>query len=261
VNLTRAAIVLRPRSVAEVLDLSFLVAGSRALGVYLRLSLVVLLPCFAVCMALRYALDFSWWSVWLVALLLGSIAQGPFTIAVGQLLFAEEISVRALLRTFRRRFGSYFGALLISRGYLAIAGLTILLLPFAWTRVLFVHEASLLEMATSNVAVKRSTRFVAGHGAQAFLMLMVLLVAHVGSVFLAQVLGDGIVDSVLQLGQPFGVVWQHGGSAYSVLGFFLALPYVATARFLLYIDRRTRSDGWDIQVRFMAIAADGGRRK
>ena len=30
---------------------------------------------------------------------------------------------------------------------------------------------------------------------------------------------------------------------------------VATARFLAYIDGRTRQDGWDIQLRFMAIAA------
>ena len=29
----------------------------------------------------------------------------------------------------------------------------------------------------------------------------------------------------------------------------------ATARFLAYIDGRTRQDGWDIQLRFMAIAA------
>jgi hypothetical protein len=34
----------------------------------------------------------------------------------------------------------------------------------------------------------------------------------------------------------------------------LFIPYVATARFLAYLDLRTRSEGWDIQTRFAAIA-------
>ena len=58
-----------------------------------------------------------------------------------------------------------------------------------------------------------------------------------------------------QLGKPFGDLWDDGGSAYAIVGFFAALPLVATARFLAYIDGRTRQDGWDIQLRFMAIAA------
>jgi hypothetical protein len=40
-----------------------------------------------------------------------------------------------------------------------------------------------------------------------------------------------------------------------VIGCFAALPLVATARFLSYIDGRTRQDGWDIQLRFMSLAA------
>ena len=39
-------------------------------------------------------------------------------------------------------------------------------------------------------------------------------------------------------------------------------PTSSTARFLDYIDARTRADGWDIQLRFMAIAArEEGRRE
>lgn len=260
-NLARAAIVLRPRGVAELLDLAFLVLGSRSVMLFARLAALVLLPCYALCLALRYALDWSWWAIWPVAMLLGSCAQGPFTVAVGRLLFTETLSVREVMRVYKERVGAYFGALVVSRLYLLLAA-SLLLVPvfFAWPRMLFVHEACLLEMAGPGAAVKRSSRFMAGDGARAFVMLMVLLVAHVAAVFAAQVLGDGIVDSVLQLGRPFDVLWMHGGSAYALAGFFLALPYVATARFLMYIDRRTRSDGWDIQVRFMAIAADAGAR-
>ena len=38
-------------------------------------------------------------------------------------------------------------------------------------------------------------------------------------------------------------------------------PWVATARFLQYVDGRTRADGWDIQLRFMAIAAADGEHR
>ena len=38
-----------------------------------------------------------------------------------------------------------------------------------------------------------------------------------------------------------------------LLGLHLSIPLVATTRFLAYIDNRTRRDGWDIQVRFLAI--------
>ena len=70
----------------------------------------------------------------------------------------------------------------------------------------------------------------------------------------AETLGDAIIDSVLQLGQPFGDLWKEGGSGYALLGFFLAVPVVAAARFLKYIDVRTRKEGWDIQLRFVALA-------
>jgi hypothetical protein len=40
-----------------------------------------------------------------------------------------------------------------------------------------------------------------------------------------------------------------------MLGLFAQVPYLATARFFLYLNVRTRAEGWDIQTRFAAIAA------
>ena len=37
-------------------------------------------------------------------------------------------------------------------------------------------------------------------------------------------------------------------------GALLSAPFVAAAGFLAYIDMRTRKEGWDIQLRFMALA-------
>lgn len=50
-------------------------------------------------------------------------------------------------------------------------------------------------------------------------------------------------------------MFVDGGSALALLGWWLSVPFVATARFFVYLDIRTRSEGWDIQTRFAGIAA------
>ena len=265
-NLGAAAVVLRPRTLAEVLDLACRLSISLAFGLYARLSAVVLVPVFAGCLALRYEAGWGWPAVWAVAVAGGSVAQGVFTVGVGRLLFAEDVAPARVLRLFGRRLGSYLGALLLARLLLALSCLPFFLgLPFAWTRLVFVHEASLLEGAGPRDALRRSSRFVAGRSMSAFGALLALLLTQAGFVIVAELLGQGLVDQVLQLGRPFGGLFADGGSPYALAGLLLSVPYAATARFLGYVDGRTRSDGWDIQLRFMAITASaasaGGREE
>src|SRR5262249_40877626 len=92
-------------------------------------------------------------------------------------------------------------------------------------------------------------------------LLCSLLVAQAVFVGVAELIGQGIVEGVLQLGRPFGSLVPDGGSVFALVGFFLSIPYVASARFLKYTDIRTRKEGWDIQLKFTAIqAADQARR-
>lgn len=262
-NLGAAAVVLRPRTLAEILDLACRLVGSIALGLFLRLSAIVLLPCLAVCLALRHALGWPWPAVWAAAAILGVAAQGVFTAAVGRLLFSEELTAGQALRVFGRRAGSYL-LMLFLRWLLLVAAATVAVLPIfvAWPVTLFAHEASLLEGAGPTDAIRRAGRFVSNRVGSVFGVLLALLFTQAAFVIAAELLGQGLVDQVLQLGKPFGSLFDKGGSAYALAGFLLSIPYVATARFLHYIDARTRSDGWDIQLRFMAIAAreDEARR-
>ncbi|APR85859.1 Hypothetical protein A7982_11208 [Minicystis rosea] len=260
-NLGAAAVVLRPRSLAEILDLACRLSCSLALGLYLRLAALVLLPCLALCLALRHVLDWSWYAVWFVAACLGAAAQGVFTIAVGRLLFSEALGAGQVIRLFARRFGSYLWMLVLSRVVLVGSAAVLIALPVAWPRLLFVHEASLLENAKAGDAIQRAGRFVSGRAAQVFGVLAALLVTQAGFIAIAEFLGHGLVDQVLQLGRPFGALFSKGGSAYALAGFFLSVPYVSTARFLHYIDARTRADGWDVQLRFMAIASENAERR
>ena len=57
-------------------------------------------------------------------------------------------------------------------------------------------------------------------------------------------------------GKPFSKLFDKGVTPFALAGLFLAAPFTATARFLHYIDTRTRADGWDIQVKFMALVAE-----
>jgi hypothetical protein len=85
---------------------------------------------------------------------------------------------------------------------------------------------------------------------------MLLTLVAVGFVSVSEaLLNGGLFDFVLQIGKPFGALLDEGGSAPALLGLFLAVPYWATARFLFYVDLRTRRDGWDVQVRFMSLAS------
>ncbi len=259
-NLGASAIVLRPRTLAEILDLACRLSVSLAFSLYARLAALTLLPILAGCLALRYAAGWDWPEVWGVAVTAAVIVQGLFTISVGRLLFSEELGVGQALRLFGRRFGSYLLMLFLSRVFLAVSCLPFFFgLPFTWPRLYFVYEASLLEGAGAVDALRRSSRFVAGRAGPVLGVLLSILLAQAGFVVVTELLCQGLVTEVLQLGKPFGSLFKDGGSPYALAGLLLSVPYVSTARFLEYIDARTRSDGWDIQLRFMAVAATAER--
>src|SRR5262249_45435571 len=147
-NLGASAIVLRPRTLAEVLDLACRLCMSLAFGVHARLAAIVLLPILAGCLLLRYGAGWAWLDVWLVAAAAGSMVPGAFSVAVGRLIFPESLGGGQVLRLFVRRAGPYLGTLALSRLLRALAALPFLVgLPFVWPRQVFVHEASLLENA------------------------------------------------------------------------------------------------------------------
>ena len=103
---------------------------------------------------------------------------------------------------------------------------------------------------------------MSGRGGQAFWLLMLLLAGQLGAIGITELLGQSVLDDVLLLGKPFGAVASDGGSPFAILGLLGSVPFVSTARFLQYIDTRTRADGWDVQVRFLAInARDADERR
>ena len=252
-NLQQARIALRPRKTAETFDLALrwtVGAGGR---LYLVLAALLLLPAALACYGLQAFAQWEWPAIWMVAVALAMVLQGPFTIAASRLMFEPHVTVRSVLGQFVRRFGAYLVGLVGTRIVQAVGGLVVLGIPWAWAYGAFVHEAILLEGQSGVAGVQRSGKFVAGQYSTVIWLGLGLLTAFCLFVVAADQVGAVLFDFVLQLGRPFGDLMEDGGSLTALLGFFAAIPFVASTRFLQYIDARTRRDGWDLQFAFLSL--------
>lgn len=252
-NLHQSRIVLRPRKLAETFDLALRWCSSVGGALYLRLSVVLLLPAVLGCYALRVFADFEWAQVWLVAIAVAMFLQGPFTVAASRLMFEPQLTARNVLGHFAKRFGAYLVAWIATRILQLIGLATALGWPWTWAYSAFVHEAVLLEGHGGFAGVRRGGAFATGQYPSILTMGIGLLAAHAVFVIAADQIGFVLLDFTLQIGRPFESLFEDGGSLTALLGFFVAVPYLVSVRFLQYIDSRTRRDGWDLQASFLGV--------
>jgi hypothetical protein len=248
-----ARVPLRPRGSAEILDLALAFIRAHG-GVYAKLCAVSLLPVLGLCVLLRHGARFEWLPVWLAAAAGSVLVEGLFAVAAGRLLFNGAASATGAVRRFAGRATVSTGALLVAGMLVAVSFLLVLPAAIVAPRLLLVREACLLAQAGVREALARSWRLTRRHYGSAAMALALGLAVRLYAVLAAELLGDSAISFVLQLGHPFGELTE-GGSAFAIAGFLLATPIVATARFLHYLDLRTRIEGWDIQVRFLALLA------
>jgi hypothetical protein len=255
-NLLAARVVLRQRSLADTLDLAlpFCLANKRPLGV---LSLVMLGPIAALLAYLRIRRHWSWPAVWAVCAAASLLFEGAFTVALGELLFKPpaEARVRNFVARFLRRFPALFVAVTVRQVVLAFsAALVFFPLFMVAPPSIFVPEALLLEGATLGKAVARSRALARNRGGVCIgIWLASVLLPALGAVAM-DIVCNSLTGFVLQLGSPAGELFENGGSGFAVVGALLAVPLAAAVRFLGYVDLRTRKEGWDIQLRFVALA-------
>ncbi len=255
-DLVRSRVALRERPLLDVLDLAvrFCVANA---GVYARLSLLTLLPAFAVSWAAAKA--GGWILGWGVAVAATALVDAPFVALASRLVFSDQAGVRDALRA-AAAATPRLAAVRCAQGVafaLCIVGLG---LPWLWVGsvLLFVPEVIVLEGSGIGAAWGRAQRIAHSQLGVAMAAMILLSVLVVAAVLLADVAGREVLDSVLEV-KPPPSIFDRGGSALALLGFWSVLPIRATARFFVYLDVRTRTEGWDIQTRFAAIAARGAR--
>ena len=251
-NLTEARIVLRPRGLLESLDLTFRFIWTLGRRLYTQLWLALMLPACALLCVAALVLEWPAWQVWLLAWALGGLLQGAFTLGSSRLLFAESVNRKDTLKAYRGLLPSYVGARLLSWMYI---------IPFFLSRTVFMPEVIYLEGAGPRETLSRSARAVAWQSGTAMEARFFLAMSAIAFVFVFEILGQAIVGGLLQLGTPVGSLFSAQAiSAYALLGYFASIPFTATARFLFYINLRTVTDGWDVQVRFLALAAAAKER-
>lgn len=125
-----------------------------------------------------------------------------------------------------------------------------MLWPVFWATILHFNEVLFLEEQPVVGGLSRARRLSDGRfarglgllGISALLRLAISAAAMTTSIF--------VLGFVLALESP--AQWLDGWPA--LCGYVAVGPYVAYARLFDYIDARTRLEGWDIQVRFAAIA-------
>jgi hypothetical protein len=253
VNLGDAAVVLRPRSLAESVDLGITWCVHVGRGTYVRLALVLLLPAAIGCWSLHVFAGWDWVAVWCVAAALASFLQAPFTLAAGTMMFEREVAARVVLRRFVRQLPTLLAVWLMSQIWLAI-GLALAVVGAAWTwpQIAFTREVVLLEGQGAGASMTRARGFVSRQSAETLGLVLTQGVIVAVVMFCFDQLDLAVFDFALQAGRPFGEL-ADGGSLFTLVGLFAAVPVVSTIRFLRYIDGRTRRDGWDLQLAFLAL--------
>ncbi|AKV04707.1 hypothetical protein AKJ09_11370 [Labilithrix luteola] len=251
-DVLRARVTFRERSLLDVLDLAlrFSVVHARDFG---KLALLVLVPSLGATIAVGRTQ--GWAAAWALSLALAFAADVPFTLLVSRLVFEDDVRVRevvrASLRTLPRVLAlrlTWLAGLFIMAAFFFVPGLW-----FAAVS-LFSTEVLLLENAGIGHAFVRSHRIASASLADALFAVIVFSTAALAGVLVADVGGRMAIADLLQF-RPPAPLWANGGSVLAFVGWFAVLPYLTTARFFVYLNLRTRAEGWDIQTRFAAIAA------
>jgi hypothetical protein len=254
VNILEARVVLRDRTLLDVVDLA-LRFSVRHGKTYAKVALVVLLPPFL--LTWWVGLHAGWGWSWVLALAIAPFTAAPFTSLASRLLFEETAGARDAVRA---GLGALPRLLVVRATELFAlgAGLTMFVLPAAWFLGLFVFtsEVVVLERATVGTALGRLQRMLAGQSGEVITAGLLVTALHVAAAFLGDLVGRSVLEELLQITPPPSMLAAHG-SALGLAGFFAFVPFGATCRFLVYINVRTRTEGWDVQTKFAAIAARG----
>jgi hypothetical protein len=203
----------------------------------------------------------GWWLGWAAALGIGAFADAPFVALASRLVFADQVRTSAVLRAGLTALPQIAVARMVQALALAIS-LGMLAVPWIYlgTVMLFVVEVIVLEQSSIGSSLARTQRVAKAHFGAAIVAMILLLLLPPGAALLADAAGREVLQEVFEVRAPPSAL-RDGGSWLALLGWWSSVPFVATARFFLYLDIRTRTEGWDIQTRFAAIAAHASRNE
>ena len=254
-NLHLCRVALRPRGPLEVFDLGLALLQAHP-GVFFRMALLWVLPVAALGSALAL-LGYGSVAVWSLPVLF-ALVQAPVTLLTGRLLFAEGVRVRDVLRELARSPVSFGAAWLWQTGALALGLLCVGVgAMVSVPATIYVAEAALLEKVGALSSLRRSSRLASANLGNALVASVAWVGLSVWGALTAEAAGQSIVGFVLQFGAPFGALQEGDVTPFVVFGLVAAQPLFAVYKLLLYVDTRTRVEGWDLQVGLRAAGLGG----
>jgi hypothetical protein len=196
---------------------------------------------------------------WLLVPLLAPIFSPPLVTTVGHLVFTPTVTFGLVARQTARRFLPFLLLLLANR-LLLVLGLLALVVPglYVWRSSWFLGPIVLLEGSPLSSSFRRGRRFAAGfhghvlaHAANTAVLLVYLGLACASLVHFLVVKVFGLSFPVL----ANLTLLDNYVSLLLLGGFSLAAPFATLVWFFVYLDVRTRKEGWDLEIAFRARAA------
>ncbi len=246
----RTLIEIRERSFLDLLDLAIVVVRDRPVTLGLA-ALAGILPWAALNIWLLSAADFPPF-FWLVLLLFETPwATAPLTLVLGDLMFEKPPAPAMILRKLLISLPALILAQFVVRGLLTVFVFTYPLMPAQYA---FLNEIILLERVKVLRSFERSRDLSRGSEGeffsrwlgQIFFGSIFALCFWMGAQTVTRTLkGDEITWYTPGLGDLGGLLFQAG--------VWIAIAYFGVYRFLSYIDRRIRLEGWELELRLKAV--------
>jgi len=246
----RTLIEIRERSFLDLLDLALLVVRDRPLSLALA--------------ALAGALPWAALNIWLLAnpsfppfawpallLLEAPWATAPLTLVLGDLMFGVKPRPRTICLALLISLPALVLAQFVVRGLLL---LFVVMYPLMPAQYAFLDEVILLERVSIFQIFHRCR--VLSRGFEGELFLRWIGQISLGAIFAlcfwmsAETLSGALAGDELTWYRPG--LGDLGGLFFQT-GIWIAIAYFGVFRFLSYIDRRIRLEGWALELRLKAV--------
>ncbi len=256
-------IILRPRSLDEIFDLA-LAYSRKSFRDFSRLYLLIA--------ALGTALVALPWLVFglspgagfCLATIVVVLLERIVTVYAGRHLFGNTATLKGALRATMRRLPLlastlgffYLPVMLIALGEFKnelLVGFGLFLStiwPFLAAAHVHLSEVALLEQLPAAKSMKRTHALGARRFGRALGLMLVSGLLRLLFITAAVFAFRFVFEFMLQ----FKGIPKELKVITAFYGLLLTSPYFALVRLFDYVDARTRREGWDIQVRFNAIA-------
>jgi hypothetical protein len=249
----RMLVHIRERSFLDLLDLSLIIVRHRP-GSLALAAVAGIAPCAALNFWLLSDVNLTRPS-WIPLLFLEAPwATAPLTLVLGGLMFDRPPRPGSILR----RIVISLPILVFTQFFLrGLLGLSVILIPLIPSRLWFLNEVILLERAQGLKAIRRCSQLCRKRAGELFAQ-------WIGQIFLGLLfvlcfwMGTGAGISALVKNELTwdGPMMIDPSSLRFQLGAWIAIAFFGVSRFLIYLDERIRSEGWELKLRLQAVGRD-----